>query len=356
MALSLSDIFGSKETVALDIGSSSIKLIQMAMGKQGWQIEKIGMKKLPLEAIVDGSIIDSMTVINTVKDLLKEQNIKTKQAVSALTGHYVIIKKVTFPAATEDELSESIQWEAEQYIPFPVAEVNLDFQILGADTEGRGQMDVMLVAVKKDVISDYTSVLREAGLAPVVIDVDAFALENMMEINYPVVAGEMIAVVNIGASITSITVIVDGVTAFTRSIPMGGNQFTEEIQRVLGISFAEAESLKTARGKTDKEAEISPAIALVTNNLIMDVKRSLDFFLAGGHNLNVNKIYVSGGGSNMQGLKELMQEKTSIPVESIDPFRNVDLAVKDKSGDEIKNLSSFFGVGVGLGIRRSADR
>lgn len=356
MALTISGIFGSKETVALDIGSSSIKLIQMVMGKQGWQLEKIGMKELPPEAIVDGSIIDSMTVVNTIQELLKEQSIKTKQAISALTGHYVIIKKVTFPAATEDELAESIQWEAEQYIPFPVTEVNLDFQILGADTEGRGQMDVMLVAVKKDVISDYTNVLREAGLNPVVIDVDAFALENMMEINYPVVSGEMIAVVNIGASITSLTVIVDGVTAFTRSIPMGGNQFTEEIQRVLGISFAEAEALKTGKAESDKEAEIASAITLVTNNLIMDVKRSLDFFLAGGHDLNVNKIYMSGGGSNISGLKELMQEKTSIPVESIDPFRNVDLAVKDKSDEEIKALSLFFGVGVGLGTRRSGDR
>ena len=356
MALSLSGIFGSKETVALDVGSSSIKLIQMAMGKQGWRIEKLGMKELPPEAIVDGSIIDSLTVINTLKDLLKEHNVKTKQAVSALTGHYVIIKKVTFPAATEDELAESIQWEAEQYIPFPVSEVNLDFQILGTDSEGRGQMDVMLVAVKKDVISDYTSVLKEAGLTPVVIDVDAFALENMMEINYPVVAGEMIAVVNIGASITSLTVIVDGVTAFTRSIPMGGNQFTEEIQRVLGVSFAEAEAIKTGKSGAEREAETAPAISLVTNNLIMDVKRSLDFFLAGGHDLNVNKIYLSGGGSKIKGLTELLQEKTAIPVEPIDPFKNVDLAVRNASEEEIKDLALFFGVGVGLGIRRAGDR
>ncbi len=356
MALSLSEIFGSKETVALDIGSSSIKLVQMSMGKQGWQIQRIGMKELPPDAIVDGSIIDSLTVINTIKEILKEENIKTKYTVSALTGHYVIIKKVTFPAATEDELAESIQWEAEQYIPFPVTEVNLDFQILGVDSEGRGQMDVMLVAVKKDVISDYTSVLTEAGLTPVVVDVDAFALENMMEINYPVVSGEMIAVVNIGASITSLTVIVDGVTTFTRSIPMGGNQFTEEIQRELGVSFHEAESIKVGAKSSDKSAEIASAIDLVSNNLIMDVKRSLDFFLAGGHDLNVNKIYVSGGGSLIEGLNELMQEKTSIPVEPIDPFKNVDLAVKGMSGDEIKKLSTFFGVGVGLGIRRSGDR
>ncbi|HBR17603.1 MAG TPA: pilus assembly protein PilM, partial [Deltaproteobacteria bacterium] len=163
---------------------------------------KIGMSQLPAEAIVDGSIIDSMTVINVVRDLIGQQDIRVKNTVSALTGHSVIIKKVNLPVMTEAELSESIQWEAEQYIPFPITDVNIDFQILGADTEGRGQMEVMLVAVKKDVINDYTNVIKEAGLAPVIVDVDSFALENMFEINYSIVPNENIAVVNIGATIT----------------------------------------------------------------------------------------------------------------------------------------------------------
>src|SRR3990172_11074896 len=246
--MNLSSLFSKKkEAVALDIGSNSIKLVQMRQAKKGWELQKLGLAYLPPEAIVDGSIIDSMTVTNTIAGLLREHKVKLKDAVSSLAGHSVIIKKVSLAAMTEEELADSIQWEAEQYIPFPITDVNIDFQILGADTDGRGQMDVMLVAVKKDVINDYTNVIKEAGLNPVVIDVDSFALENMMEINYPIAPGENIAMVNIGASITSISVIFGGLTIFTRSIPMGGNQFTEEIQRQLSISFRDAEDLKTGR-------------------------------------------------------------------------------------------------------------
>ncbi|MFQ5442869.1 MAG: type IV pilus assembly protein PilM [Thermodesulfobacteriota bacterium] len=356
MPLSISNLLRKRESVALDIGSNSIKLVQMAQSKTGWAIQKLGMKELPPEAIVDGSIIDSMTVISAIKDIIKEHNVKAKDAVSALTGHSVIIKKVNFPAVTEEELADSIQWEAEQYIPFPVTEVNIDFQILGADTEGRGQMDVMLVAVKKDVINDYTNVIKEAGLTPVVIDVDAFALENMLEINYPVVAGEMTAVVNIGASITSFSIMVEGVTTFTRSVPMGGNQFTEEIQREMNISFKEAEDLKTGRAGDQENPKLASVIDSVSMNLALDIKRSLDFFLGGAQDVNVNKIYLSGGGSKITGLKVMMQEKTSIPVESADPFNNVETGATGLDGERLADLAPCFGVGVGLGIRRFGDR
>src|SRR3989338_1752989 len=236
--------FKKTDVVALDIGSNSVKIIQLAPAKKGWKLVKLGMSQLPPEAIVDGSIIDSMTVINAVKELIAQQDIKVKNTVSALTGHSVIIKKVNLPVMSEAELAESIQWEAEQYIPFPITDVNIDFQILGADTEGRGQMEVMLVAVKKDVINDYTNVIKEAGMIPVIVDVDSFALENMFEVNYPVTPNENIAIINIGATITSINVLRSGITIFTRAIPLGGNQFTEEMQKTLCISFKDAETLK----------------------------------------------------------------------------------------------------------------
>ncbi|GMR04181.1 MAG: type IV pilus assembly protein PilM [Thermodesulfobacteriota bacterium] len=356
MPLSISNLLRKKESVALDIGSSSIKVVQMAQSKTGWELQRLGMKELPPEAIVDGSIIDSMTVIATIKDLLKEHSIKAKDAVAALTGHSVIIKKVSFPAVTEEELSDSIQWEAEQYIPFPVTEVNIDFQILGADTEGRGQMDVMLVAVKKDVINDYTNVIKEAGLNPVVIDVDAFALENMLEINYAVVEGEMVALVNIGASITSFSILAEGVTTFTRSIPMGGNQFTEEIQRELSVSFREAEDLKTGRAGDQENPKLASAIDSISMNLTLDIKRSLDFFLGGSQDVNINKIYLSGGGSKTRGLKNMIQEKTSMPVEMVDPFKNVGAGAGGVDAETLADLAPYFGVGVGLGTRRFGDR
>lgn len=346
-----------RDAVALDIGSSSIKLVQMSQTKQGWELTKLGKANLPPEAIVDGSIIDSMTVTNTLKELMSEHGIKVKDSVSSLTGHSVIIKKVSFPAMAEEELAESIQWEAEQYIPFPVSEVNIDFQILGADIEGRGQMDVMLVAVKKDVINDYTTVINEAGLTPVVIDVDSFALENMMEINYPVTPGETVAVVNVGASITSISVIVSGLTIFTRSIPMGGNQFTEEIQRQLNVSFNDAENLKV--GSTEAESDTTSllaAIDTVSTNLAFEIKRSLDFFLGGTQGAYVNKIYLSGGSSKIEGLQQLMQDKTGIPVEMVYPFKNIEISAKGYDEEMLKDVAPFFGVAVGLATRRFGDR
>ena len=355
--MNLSMFSRKKEAVAFDIGSNSIKLVQMNQTKRGWELVKMGMAELPPEAIVDGSIIDSMTVTNTLKDLVKEHGVKVKDAVSSLTGHSVIIKKVRFPAMTEEELADSIQWEAEQYIPFPITDVNIDFQILGADTDGRGQMDVMLVAVKKDVINDYTNVIKEAGLNPVVIDVDSFALENMMEINYPIAPGENIAMVNIGASITSISVIFGGLTIFTRSIPMGGNQFTEEIQRQLSISFRDAEDLKSGRKHSaEHSGDLAGAMDSVATNLTFEVKRSLDFFLGGAQGSYVSKIYLSGGGSKVAGLQNMMQEKTSIPVEVINPFKSIEANQKQFDSERLKDAAPFFGVAVGLATRRFADR
>lgn len=348
-----------KDAVAFDIGSNSIKVVQMHKAKKGWELQKMGIAELPPEAIVDGSIIDSITVTNTIKDLVKEHGIKLKDAVSSLTGHSVIIKKVNFPAMTEDELAESIHWEAEQYIPFPVTDVNIDFQILGTDSEGRGQMEVMLVAVKKDVINDYTNVIKEAGLNPVVIDVDSFALENMMEINYPVAPGENIAMVNIGASITSISIIFGGLTVFTRSIPMGGNQFTEEIQRQFNLSFKDAEALKTGKDTTHaaEAGEALPqVIEGVSTNLAFEVKRSLDFFLGGSHGSYINKIFLSGGSSKTAGLQQIMQEKTDMPVEIADPFKNVAFDEKHFNKEKLQELAPYFGVGVGLAMRRLGDR
>ncbi len=346
-----------KDTVAFDIGSNSIKVVQMNHTKKGWELKKLGMGYLPPEAIVDGSIIDSMTVTATIKELIKENNIKTMDAVSALTGHSVIIKRVSLPAMTEEELAESIQWEAEQYIPFPITDVNIDFQILGEDPEGKGQMDVMLVAVKKDVINEYVNVLREAGLNPVVMDVDSFALENMMEINYPIAPNENVAMVNIGASITSISVLMGGITVFTRSIPMGGNQFTEEIQRQLNISFKDAEDLKLGKEVRGVDTTLLPqAIETVSTNLTFEVKRSVDFFLGGSQGVYVTKIYLSGGGSKIGGLKEMMQERTSIPVEMVNPFLNVESNPRHFDPDYLKEVAVSFAVGVGLATRRPADR
>ena len=346
-----------KDVVAVDIGSNSIKVVQMNQAKKGWELMKLGLAYLPPEAIVDGSIIDSMTVTNSVRDLLAESKIKIKETVSALTGQLVIIRKVSLAAMTDEELADSIQWEAEQYIPFPISDVNIDFQILGEDSEGRGQMDVVLVAVKKDVINDYTNVIKEAGLNPVVVDVDSFALENMMEINYSVAPGENLAMVNIGATTTSISVIMEGLSVFTRSVPMGGNQYTEEIQRQLSISFKDAEDLKLGREVPGADPSDLPQVLDGLNeNMVMEVRRSIDFFLGSTPGIFINKIYLSGGGSMVKGLPEKLQETTSIPVEMANPFNGVAYNPKNFDPEYLKEMSPYFAVAVGLATRTIGDR
>lgn len=346
-----------KDIVALDIGSSAIKIVQLAQTKKGWELQKLGIAYLPPEAIVDGSIIDSMTVTNTISELLQEHGVKAPDAASALTGHSVIIKKVAMAAMTEDELAESIQWEAEQYIPFPMTDVNIDFQIIGEDETGSGQMDVMLVAVKKDVINDYTNVIKESGLEPVIIDVDSFACENMIELNYSFGPDDNICVVNIGATVTSVSVITGGVTTFTRSVPMGGNQFTEEIQRSLNVSFQDAEDLKmgkTVEGvETDDLAEV---IDTASNSLVGEITRSIDFYLGSTPGITISRILLSGGGARVNGLADSLQEKSAIPCELVDPFSAININPKNFDEAFINEMAPYFGVCVGLATRRVGDR
>jgi type IV pilus assembly protein PilM len=349
--------FKKIDLIGLDIGSNSIKFVQLSKGKQGWQLVKLGIGYLPPEAIVDGSIIDSLTVADTIKNLVKEQDIKLNEVASALTGHSIIIKKVSLPVMTEDELAESIQWEAEQYIPFPISDVNLDFQILGVDTEGGGQMDVMLVAVKKDVINDYINVIKDAGLEPVVMDVDSFALENLLEANYNLAPNENVAIVNVGASITGLSILVGGVTVFTRAVPMGGNQFAEEIQKEISISFKDAEAVKLGQEVEGVDPNtVTPIIERLSGKLAIEIKRSIDFFLGGSAGVYINKIFLSGGASRAKGLSSTIESGTTLPVEVIEPFKNIICNEKTFDLNYLKEMSPYFAVAMGLAMRRVADK
>lgn len=350
-------LFKRKELLGLDLGSNSIKLVQLNSGKHGWQLVKLGIAYLPPEAIVDGSIIDSMTVADTIRGLVKEHGGTVKSVASALTGHSVIIKKVSLPVMSEEDLAESIQWEAEQYIPFPVADVNIDFQILGVETETSGQMDVMLVAVKKDVINDYVNVIKDAGLEPAVIDVDSFALENMLEVNYTLEPNENVAVVNVGASITVLSILAGGVTVFTRAIPMGGNQFAEEIQKALNISFKDAESVKLGQAVEGVDvALVEPIMARLADKLAVEIKRSIEFFLGGSAGTYVNRIFLSGGASRSKGLHSTIEERCAIPVEMINPFQNITCNEKNFDPDYLSEMAPSFAVGLGLAMRQVGDR
>src|SRR4030043_2259236 len=196
-----------KDVVGLDIGSSSIKLVELREGKGGYKLQNLAISPLPPEAIVDGALMDSVTIINAIRDLIAASKSKTKEVVTSVSGHSVIVKKISLPLMTEAELEESIQWEAERYIPFDFHDVNIVFQIFGSTPENPEVMDVVLVAAKKDIINDHVSVIMESGLNPVIIDIDSFALENMLAISYAIGKEETVAIANVGASVTNIIII-----------------------------------------------------------------------------------------------------------------------------------------------------
>ena len=268
----------NKPSIGLDIGSSSVKLVCLREGKRGYALDSFGIVALPPEAIVDGALMNSSAIVDAIKELFAQAKLKTKIVAISVSGHSVIIKKISLPRMSQEELEESIQWEAEQYIPFELKDVNLDVQILSPGDDATGQMDVLLVAAKKDMINDYTAVISEAGLIPQVVDVDAFAVQNAFEINYEMPRNETIVLINAGASVVNINVIANGYTTFTRDVSMGGNQFTEEIQKQLNVSYDEAEKLKIGGDITETDSvipqEVERIIQGVADQMAGEIQRS----------------------------------------------------------------------------------
>ncbi len=260
---------------------------------------------------------------------------------------------------TREELEESIRWEAEQYIPFDVNEVNLDFQILDAGAV-EGQMDVLLVAAKKDLIAEYVNVLSEAGITPGVIDVASFAVANAHAANADVAPGEVYAITNIGSQTTNINVLVGGSPVFTRDISIGGNAFTEEIQKALSIGFDEAERIKLGgTGEEDSQdvvpQEVEEAVRTVSDSVIGEISRSLDFFTATSAENRITKVILAGGASKVSGLDKRFEEKTGFPVERLDPLARMMPSSIYESGF-VTDMAPFLGVAVGLALREGEER
>jgi len=344
-----------KDVIGLDIGSSSIKLVELKEGKNGYKLQNLAVAQLPPEAIVDGALMDSVTIIDTIRDLVG--NSKTKNVVTSVSGHSVIVKKINLPFMTESELEESIKWEAERHIPFDINDVNIDFQIIGASAENPDLMDVVLVAAKKDIINDYVSVIMESGLNPVIIDIDSFALENMLAINYSIEKDEIVSVANVGASITNINILKNNISAFTRDIFKGGNQITEEIQRQLHIDYEEAEKIKVG-GKIDATSQsiVQNVLKTASESLAIEIGNSLDFFQSTTTYEKTSKLYLSGGGSKIKDFDIILQQQIGIPVEIANPFKKVEFSEKNFDLEYFREIGPVMAVGVGLAARKVGDK
>lgn len=348
-----------KNAIGLDIGSSSIKIIQLKETSKGVHLLSFDMALLPPDAVVDGALMNFTAIVEKIRELCSVNKIRNKDVALSVSGHSVIIRKISLPEMTPEELDEQIQWEAEQYIPFDIKDVNVDVQILNAKA-GQGQMDVLLVAAKKDVINDYVNVASEAGLRSVVMDVDTFTIQNMFELNYGFPPNETIALINIGASVININVIANGMTTFTRDISMGGQMLTEEIQKHLNVGYEEAEHYKTGGEGTISSSsiyrEVQKLAERVSETLVTEIQRSLDFFAATTINADISKIYLSGGSSQIPALIRSLERRLEVPVELVNPFKNIIIDPKKFDLDLLQRMAPAAAVAVGLGLRRHDDK
>jgi type IV pilus assembly protein PilM len=349
---------GSKSVVGLDIGSSAVKAIELQPVSDGFKLLRFGFAQLPPEAIVQGSFMNAPAIASAVREACQGAGIKAKDAATSASGHAVIVKKITLPSQSSEELDETIRWEAEQYIPFDINEVNVDYQIL-QETTAEGQMDVLLVAAKKDLIDNYQAVIQDAGMNLLVMDVDAFALGNMYEFNHPRSSDSAVALVDVGSAFININVTCGGVPIFTRDITSGGNLYTEEIQKTLNLSFEEAERIKLGgrSGEVSKEVvpqEVEEAMREVSENLVGEIQRSLDFCRATTSSQPIEQIQLCGGSARVPGLARLIQERTEVHVEVADPFARIQVSA-GADEEQLQELAPALCVAVGLGMRRSSE-
>ena len=345
-----------KTLVGLDIGSSAVKVVELKdLGKgKGYQLQSLAVEPLSPEAIVDGAIMDAGLVIEAIQKAFGARKMKASEVAIALSGHSVIIKKISIPATSEDELAEVIPWEAEQYIPFDVEDVNLAYQVLKAGGSD-GNMDVLLVAAKKDKIHDYTSVVTQAGRNPVLVDVDVFALQNCFEMNYDTDASDSVALVNVGAATTNVAILKGTTSIFWRDISVGGNHYNDALRKELNVSFEQAESIKRGQDTEGSSPERVPAILGSVNDFIgAEIQKTLDFFKNTTPGESIGRMVLAGASSRIPNLREALADRFGVPVEPLNPFNRVQVG-KGISPETLEEMSSSVTIAVGLASRRVGD-
>ena len=351
----------SRSLVGLDVGDSAIKVVQLKeLGKgRGWQVTKLGCEPLSSEAIVDGAIMDAELVTETIQRLFERCRISTSTPVAtALSGHSVIVKRISLPVMSEAELDESIHWEAEQYIPFDIEDVNLDYKILdGSSLSGEGNMDVLLAAAKKEKINDYVGVISQAGLNTSTVDIASFAIQNTFEANYEFEPDQVIALVDVGAAVSSITVLFGGSSVYWRDINIGGNQYTDAVQKELNLSGEEAERLKRGEEIDGMPYErVLPILSAVNDDVGTEIQKTLDFFKQiSATDQSLDSLYLSGGAAQVIHLKESLAERMDCQVEILNPFRKITPSGRDVPPESINELLPTASVAVGLALRRVGD-
>lgn len=349
-------LLGKKDhLVGLDIGSRTIKAAEIIESKRGRVLKRFGMTDIAPGLIEDGAINQPEEVGEAIRELFKSFNIREKNVAVSIGGYSVIVKKINVQTMAEDQLQETIHFEAEQYIPFDISDVNLDFQILGPNENNPNQMNVFLVAAKKEMVNDYINLVNLAGLNPCIIDVEAFALQNIFEINYEL-KDENIALIDIGASKTSLNILKGNNSVFMRDVSLGCAQINQKIISLINCPFDEAEAIKLGdQSDKIKEEDLKEIITGVVSDWCTEIRRALDFFYSTYPDDQIKRIMLSGGGGNIADFRQLLASEASAEVETINPFVNFSL---DSSLDPgyIEQIAPQAAISMGLAIRRIDDK
>ncbi len=350
-------MLGKKDhLVGLDIGSRTIKAAEIVKTSRGHRLKKFGVIDIAADAIQEGEIKDPETVAGSIRKLFKQAKLKEKNVATSVGGYSVIVKKINVQQMPEDQLQETIHFEAEQYIPFDINEVNLDFQILEQSENNLNQMSVLLIAAKQDMINSYVDLIHMAGLQPSIIDVDAFSLQNIFELNYGIKTGN-VALVDIGASKTSLNVLRGDSSEFIRDIPFGCDQINQQIISHLNCSSEEAEKFKFGKHPDKISPEdLNDIVSAVTGDWCTEIRRALDFFYSNYPDNQIDKIFLSGGGANIKEFHQLLADEASTEVETVDPFRNLQLSHGQMSASYLGQIAPQAAICLGLAIRRIGDK
>jgi type IV pilus assembly protein PilM len=350
-------IFGKKtHLVGLDIGSRTIKIAEV-VDKKTTQIFK-SFHTIDIEPglIEEGTVKDPETVSKSIRELYAKAKLKEKNVAISIGGYSVIVKKINVQSMTDDELQETIHFEAEQYIPFDISDVNLDFQILGESEHNPNQMSVLLVAAKKEMINEYINLVQMTGLNLCVIDVDAFALQNIFEFSYNP-GDENIALIDIGASKTSLNILKDNSSVFMRDVSLGCGQINEKIASLVECSLAEAEEIKHGgQSEIISPEDLSSIISSAVTAWCTEIKRALDFFYSTFPEDQITKIILSGGGANIKEFRQLLAVETSTDVEIINPFQNFSINSDRFDSSYLEQIAPQAAICMGLAIRKIGDK
>jgi len=345
-----------KNLVGLDIGSDVIKVVQLEEYKTGYELASFGMLRFPPDKDYSNRGENAEEIAHHIHDLLHNTRIKPKMVATSISGYSVIVKQLSLPYPTKKDLMANIQWEAEQHIPFGVQDVTLDVHVVGQNKDNPEYTDVILVAAKNDVIQSTLHTLSLARLTAGVIDLDLFAMENVYEVNYPYEEGS-VALIDIGAHQLKINVLRDCISIFTREVSQAGKLINQKIRSKFGVSALEAEQAKLA-GKPPKDGSVETLRSIFEDyatTWALEIKRAFDFVTSSIRNVQIGKVYLSGGSSLLPGFPTFLQDKLGVAVELINPFANIAVNPDRIDPEYIKAIGPQAAVSVGLALRRVGD-